>query len=335
MKNKKQILELTATICILLLLILFAEIAAAGAKEGLSICIQVIIPSLFPFFFITSYLNSVLLCMNFPGIRPLCKHLRFPPGCEGLLLLGLIGGYPVGAQAVRDAWKAGKLHRQQAHILLGYCSNAGPAFIFGVAGSLFPSPIAPWMLWLIHILSALLTALLLPKGYAETNCVTEKPPITLLQAFQNSLRITASVCGWVIIFKVILSLFFSILPIFLAPLQIYLTGILELSGGCIALSNVASVSNRFIICSGFLAFGGICVLLQTASATADVGLGLYLPGKLIQTILSLLLSVFLLFLLHKNELPIHVILIGFPVSIVSICLLRRYCRKKLWKISNL
>lgn len=334
-KNKKQILIATTTVCILLLLIFSPQITAEGAKAGLAICMQVIIPSLFPFFFITSYLNSMLLCMDIPVMKALGKCLHIPANCEGLLLLGLIGGYPVGAQAICEAWHNKKLHRQQAHILMGYCSNAGPAFIFGVTASLFNNPFTPWALWLIHILSAILTAFLLPKYHSDVKYMPDKSPITLLQAFQNSLRITASVCGWIIIFKVILSHLFSMLPVPGASFRTFLTAILELSSGCIALNNITSISNRFILCSCFLAFGGMCVLLQTASATADVGLGLYIPGKLTQTIISYLLSVFLLLMLHRNELRVSTILVSFPVSFISIWLLRNYCRKKLWKKSDL
>jgi hypothetical protein len=39
-----------------------------------------------------------------------------------------------------------------------------------------------------------------------------------------------------------------------------------------------------------LAFGGVCVLLQTASVTEGLSLGCYIKGKLIQTLFSLWLS---------------------------------------------
>jgi hypothetical protein len=54
------------------------------------------------------------------------------------------------------------------------------------------------------------------------------------------------------------------------------------------LDTFPSESTRFILSSLFLAFGGFCVMLQTASVTKDLGLGLYIPGKIIQTAISTL-----------------------------------------------
>lgn len=334
MRTKTQTVRLITAICLLFLLIINADVSAAGAKEGVTLCIQVIIPSLFPFFLITSYLNPLLLGMKVPGLAPLTKCLGIPNGCEGLLLLGLVGGYPVGAQAVSNAYQMGKLEQRNAHILMGYCSNAGPAFIFGVTGILFPTPAAPWILWGIHILSAIITGLILPKCSSSYHIQADSTSITFLQAFHKSLLITASVCGWVIAFKVVLALIFLILPSQIDPLNMYITGILELSGGCIALSSIDNLSLRFVVCSALLAFGGLCVVLQTASVCGDCGLGLYIPGKLMQTILSILISLPLVFI-HNRTLPdTATLLLIIIVGILNILLLRWYCRKKLWKLSH-
>ena len=72
--------------------------------------------------------------------------------------------------------------------------------------------------------------------------------------------------------------------------QIALMGFLELTNGCCGLALIADVRLRFVLCSGILSFGGICVLLQTASVTKGLSLSGYLKGKLMQTVFSLLLS---------------------------------------------
>ena len=64
--------------------------------------------------------------------------------------------------------------------------------------------------------------------------------------------------------------------------QVLITGLLELSNGCIQLTALSCEGLRFIIASVFLSLGGICVALQTASVTEDIPKDLYFPGKLLQ-----------------------------------------------------
>lgn len=301
MKHKNLICRVCFASAIMAALMFNANIAASGAAAGVDLCLKVIIPSLFPFFVVTTYLNHCLLGIRIPGIRSVARLLRIPDGGESLLVLGLIGGYPVGAQLIADAYRSGQLNKRTAQILLGYCSNAGPAFIFGITGSLFSSTWISFGLWGIHILSALLTGFLLPRPCKEMQYTPSTVTITFPTAMDRSIRICATVCGWIVLFKILL----SYLKIWLAPIasnhaMITISGVMELSNGCIQLSQISTHSSRFLLCSVFLSFGGLCVLLQTVSVTSGLGLGLYIPGKLMQTSLSILVSmVFCVLCFHE------------------------------------
>ena len=175
--------------------------------------------------------------------------------------------------------------------MLAFCSNAGPAFLFGILGSQFPQFWMLWLLWGIHILSALLVGVMLPgKNNFEASAPSLTAP-TLTQAVNNGAITMGRICGWIVLFRVILAFcdrwFLWVLPDF-AQVGIY--GFLELANGCCALNSVTSVGARFVLCSGLLAFGGICVMMQTASVTGKLGLGLYLPGKILQALFSILFS---------------------------------------------
>jgi len=99
-------------------------------------------------------------------------------------------------------------------------------------------------------------------------------------------------CGWILCFRILLSFldrwFLWMLP---EPVRVLIWGLLELSNGCCALTQVESESLRFVICSLLLAFGGLCVAMQTASVTEGIPMGAYLYGKLLQTGFALILSV--------------------------------------------
>ena len=152
----------------LLLLILDARTAAEGMRSGITLCLRTVIPSLFPFFVCSMVLNSSLTGQPFHALRPLSRFCRIPRGSEALLLTGLLGGYPVGAQAVSEAYASGHLDRRTARRMLAFCSNAGPAFLFGMLLPIFENKNAVWVLWLVHMASALLVGKLYPGGGNST-----------------------------------------------------------------------------------------------------------------------------------------------------------------------
>lgn len=276
----------------LLILILDSKTAVLGAQEGISLCLRSVIPSLFPFIMLTNLMAGALGGTTAPLLRPLGKVLGIPAGAEGIFLAGILGGYPTGAQVIHEAWKYNQLSATEARRMLGFCSNAGPAFLFGMLGPFFSSQKYLWLLWGIHILSAIIAGILLPGRNNDTVSTISswKPSIT--GSLKRSVAVIGYVCGWVVLFRVLFAFcsrwFLWLLPI---EAQAAIYGLLELAGGCCSLNLVAEETLRFVICSGLLAFGGLCVAMQTASVTGSLGLGQYLPGKLLQTISSLWLSV--------------------------------------------
>lgn len=314
-------------VLILILLILDTNTAKTSASGGIEMCLKVIIPSLFPFFFVTLYLNTTLLGLSVPCFTRLTHWLHFPRGGDSLLLLGLIGGYPVGAQLILEAYRKGHLKKDTGKILLGYCNNAGPAFIFGVTGILFSSSWITITLWMIHIFSALLTGRLLPNPPQKSMVTIITQSVSVIDTLKKSMYSCATVCGWIVICKIItgyLSKWLSgVIP---TPVTILLNGLIELSNGCLMLDAFPCESSRFILASLFLAFGGFCVMLQIASVTKDLGLGLYIPGKIIQTAVSTLSAAIvshILFPGHTRHLFIYLL-----VCIPAIVLTKIYAENK-------
>lgn len=272
-------------------LILDAKTALSGAQEGVALCLRTVIPSLFPFFVLSAMLTGSLLGRRIPLLGCLGRLCGVPEGGESLLLTGLLGGYPVGAQAVAQAYRQGALTRADGARLLGFCSNAGPSFIFGMLMPLFTTPRAAWALWGVHILSALTVGTLLPGKRRSTVVLTAGSPPTLPRALEQAARAMAGVCAWVVVFRVLLAVLnrwcFWLLP---TPARLLLTGALELTNGCCALSDASGDALRFLLAAVMLGFGGLCVGMQTASVTGELGLGLYSPGKVMQAVISLLLA---------------------------------------------
>ena len=133
---------------------------------------------------------------------------------------------------------------------------------------------------------------MIPEKSTAPVRLTKTSPHSPSSALNTAIQVMATVCGWVVLFRVLLAFLkrwiFWILP---AAVQVAITGILELSNGCCELLAVPDVSARFGICSGLLAFGGLCVTMQTVSVTAGLSMKPYFLGKLLQTLFSLALAV--------------------------------------------
>ncbi len=276
----------------MLVLILDGKTAIKGIQQGLSLCCMALIPSLFPFFFLSALLTGALLGQAAPLLRPVGRLCRIPPGAEPLLAVGFLGGYPVGAQNVALACRAGQLKASDAARMLPFCSNAGPAFLFGILGPMFSDGKIPWILWAIHILSALTVGAVLPGGQ---NSVMGKRPetaaVSLTEALEKAVKAMALVCGWAVLFRMLLTFLDRwILWALPQPLPIAAAGLLELSNGCIQLSKLDHEGARFVLAAVLLAQGGVCVALQTASVTQGLSLKWYIPGKLLQAAVSFLLA---------------------------------------------
>ena len=93
------------------------------------------------------------------------------------------------------------------------------------------------------------------------------------------------ICGCILLFQVIVAFLERALGTWMPPaVEIGLSGLLELAGGCSRLPQLEAAGLRYCMASGFLAFGGLCVWLQTKSVIAPYGLTgrYYLSGKVLQ-----------------------------------------------------
>ena len=175
MKSKRILIGSLCAVGILIL-ILDAKTAYQGALEGIQLCAKVITPALLPFFLLCPILSSTWLGGTIGLFKVPGRILGIPRGGESLFLVGLIGGYPVGASTINEACKVGSLRKDDAQRLLGFCCNAGPGFLFGVLSSLFEQRYVLWIIWSIHILSALIVGFVLPHK-SESECTLPSRPI--------------------------------------------------------------------------------------------------------------------------------------------------------------
>lgn len=331
--GRKKLCRLFPLLCGILALILDAPTASKGAREGITLCLETVVPSLFPFFFMSVLLVGTLRNYRFVTGDFLCKAWNLPKGCESILVIALTGGYPIGAKTVSDACEQKMITKEDALHMIGFCNNAGPAFILGMTPMLFSTPLIPWILWLLQILSAWAAAKL--QGHPSKTAMQEadiQGKITYSAAMLQSLRSMALVSGWIILFRALLALFqkwvLFPLPVWL---RVFICGLIELSNGCCMLSEIPREDVRFFLCALLLCAGGLCVTMQTVSMLHHLDASEYLRGKAVQCgICSLMTAVLLPFLFPGSAFPtlasvISAVLLSF---LLVLSFVRNSSRKK-------
>ena len=268
----------------------------AQAAEALLLCGKSVIPALFPFLVV----SSLLIALGFgewvsPYLAGLMTPLfRLPGLASSALLLGLVGGYPIGAQTAADLYRQHLLTRQEAERLLTFCNNSNPVFLISVLGvGVFGGVRTGVALWLVHVLSALLVGLLF-RGHGKTADRRQAPsiacravslPAALVAAVRNSAGGMLSVCAFVTLFYVVAAPLEALGP----HLGTALVGVVEL----FSLTQLLTPDFfGFVLAAGCAGWGGLSVLCQTAAVLdgTDLSLRPCLLGKLTQGLLSAVLA---------------------------------------------
>lgn len=333
MKIWYKILKCTVTVLAMFMVILDTKTAISGVTDGIDICLKSVVPALFPFCVLSKLITSSAVGYPVRFLRALGRICGIPSGSESILILSFVGGYPFGAQCINDAYRNNIISQRDAYRMTGFCNNAGPAFIFGILGPMFEKRAVVWALMGLQVLSAVLVGILLPHK-SKNKCNTyQKATITLPVAVEESVRTMGIICGWVIIFRLILAYCDRwILCLTGMTFNAVIIGLLELSNGCIFLSNIPIPGLRYMIASVILSAGGICVAMQTSTVTKQIGKTLYVPGKVLQTCISALLACGTQYLLfpktQRYSVPVCVPILCISLVIIIITVLHR---KKVWK----
>ena len=296
MDRLRRALPLIAAACALMALVLCPDAAARSARGGLMLCAQMLVPALLPFFIV----SGLLRLLGLPGAlgrvcEPVTMRLFALPGAgASAMLMGLTGGYPLGAAAVADLTRDGLLERAEAERVLGFCNNSGPAFLIGAAGTgVFHDRKLGLILYLTHVLAAVVTGILLTPRSAR-RMPPQRVHVRVLtvgealpQAVRGAIDATLTVCGFVVTFSVLTGMLdaggvlgavseflareFETQPQFFRAL---LTGLLELGSGIGAMQGLAPTRANAALAAFLVGFGGVSVHCQTAAVLAGTGVGL-------------------------------------------------------------
>lgn len=310
MKNKLTVL---AALLLAAALLVYSALVLDTARDALSLCAQMIVPTLFPFFAASNLLNR----LGLPAYlgRLLSKSASRLFGVSGAgasaFIMGLCGGYPLGAAYIADMVKSGAVTHEEAERLLAFCNNSGPAFIVGAVGvGVFSSSAVGLRLYAVHIVSAVLCGVLLRERHVEKKSESikiETLPLSLAlpDAVRAAVGSVLTVCGFVTAFTVFVSLLnangrVDALASFLAGhtapdagfYRALLTGVFELGSGAAAMRGLPPSPINLALAAFLVGFGGISVFFQTKSVLYDANIkgSLHFAGRLITASISAVLA---------------------------------------------
>lgn len=296
---RKNILSVMGIFVTCYMLFTMPHAVSDGIQGGLSICFHTILPSLFPFMVLSSYIiKSDVLSPIYKALAPVTRFLFKQNDCSvSVIFMGLIGGFPVGTKMTAMLYENGRITQNQAQRLCMFCVNGGPAFIItavgvGMLGSSKAGLIMFVSLCLSSIILGIVSRFFDDKSENKQSNKTygQSPLLALSSSVSDNVNAMLSICAWIILFSAITQ---CIKQINIDENSYNaIISFVEVTKGC---SQIAKNTTLPII-TAIIGFGGFCVHCQVYSFVKATGLKYirFFTGRVINGALSALICYLLL-----------------------------------------
>ncbi len=285
-------MKLFISLALFLVFLICPAACAEGVRKGLSLAAADALPALFPFFVASALLVRSGLADRLAIItaRPLSVMYGLPPSAAPAVILGLTGGYPVGAATAAELASQGTLTPRDAARANLFCNCASPGFCVGLVGlGIFGNARTGAILYVIHISAALLTGLFMARSRQAPAALrtASQPqdmdfPSAFCGAVQQSAGTAITVTAFLTVFSILLELLKPLLEAL--PFGYAFAGLLELTNGLSVLPSLPLTTGTKLTLASFLTgFGGLAVHFQVRAITSPSGLptGHFTTAKLL------------------------------------------------------
>ncbi len=295
-QNKRVFVLFTCFSAAIIALLVFGGESCEGALKGIRLCLGVLVPSLFSFTALSVFAAESGLSEHMGRTAGKAFKILFnvSENLSAVMIMSLIGGYPVGARGIAALRKRGAISDTEAQKAALITVGAGPGFLITYVGNglLGYQEIGVCMLSAqiisVIILGNLNRIVFRDKEHNSSYKEINSAPLPLSNALTES--ITSAVyamlemSGMVIAFSVVL----RISERFFGQFNVYICMLLEVSSACEYLSR----SNNIILIAFAVGFGGVCVHFQVFAALKDIKLKkrLFFLYRIIQSILTALIT---------------------------------------------
>ncbi len=297
-------MKLLVSLALFLAFLICPAACAEGVRKGLSLAAADALPALFPFFVASALLVRSGLADRLAIIaaRPLSVMYGLPPAAAPAVILGLTGGYPVGAATAAELANQGTLTPRDAARVNLFCNCASPGFCIGLVGlGVFGNARTGAVLYAIHISAALLTGLFIARSRQTLPALRTASqssdmdfPSAFCGAVQQSAGTAITVTAFLTVFSILLELLRPLLDVL--PFGYAFTGLLELTNGLSVLPSLTLPTGTKLTLTSFLmGFGGLAVHFQVRAITSPSGLptGHFTTAKLLHGAIAATLTAML------------------------------------------
>lgn len=286
-KIKTKTVILTS-VCIALAVSFIAASNASinGAINGLCLCADILIPSLFPFCVISTFIIRSDIS-DFLGklLHPSGKLLF---GINGnatcAIILSMLSGYPVGAKLIGLLYEQNQLSQKQAQNLICCCVNPGPAFIvLAVGQGILNNRQMGYLLLAANIISCIIINIIFRSkepiiSQSAVNSLSYSD--AFVQSVSDACTSIIGVCAWVVLFSSVLETTGVFLP---QHIQNILTALSEIT------TSTVYLRKNIMLVAISLGWCGFSVHAQIMSVCGKI-MPNYLKFALIRLLHGLLLA---------------------------------------------
>ncbi len=308
MERTKEIFSKTFMILMTILgiycAIEYSKEMSQGIKNGLVLCVSTLIPSLFVFMVISSYIanSKVMDILSRVFEKPSQKLLGLSGVCTGVMIMSMLGGYPVGASCISALYKSDRINKMSAQKLALMAVCSGPGFVFNFVGqALFQNKTIGMILFCSQMVSFFTVCIVCSKCIRapdkDTAIILQTKNSDIVKAVNNGCNATINMCAMVILFSAIIHMCDEIFKSEPALIDA-ICGMLEVTTACSRLC----IKYPIYITSFLIGFGGLCVHFQIFSILRDIGINkfLFFLFRILQGIISAVVTYILLILISPT-----------------------------------
>ncbi len=291
-RKRKIILSLSTALIGVFLAVRYAEECRRGIGSGIGFCLEVLIPSLFFFMIVAAYIVqsgiAALLCRPLERISQ--ALFRLPAQSAAVILLAMIGGYPVGASCASILAKEGRLSPSQAAKTVYIAVAAGPGFLLNFIGrTLLNNPQAGTILLWSQVIAVILTGVIVghtvksePLSHSPRH-PEEVGRNLLVRAVRNASGAAFGMCAMVVMFCALTEVMDTVIPD--RGVCDIASAILEITNGC---SRTCGRTPLYLT-AFFVGFGGLSVHFQIFSAVGELPVkkGLFFLFRITEGIIAM------------------------------------------------
>lgn len=300
---KKSMLGCLSVLCLLMLLF-NPGLALEGARQGIMLWGNVVLPTLLPFMICSGVIVALdaIHILTGPFKPVLSDLLKLSAQGSYVLMSGLLCGYPMGAKTTSDFLDSGRISPEEGRYLLAISNHPSPMFVLGYIIAqirIIPGLAGSCPLWAV---AAALYLPVLPISILARYCyhykresypvsdtdTKEEYPFSFDSHMMGCFETMTKIGGYIMLFS-ILALYLTVFPFRMpALLRPALLGAVEITTGIQTIAHSVTGPAGAMLIIGSAAFGGLSGIFQTKSVLKNAGLSIrhYTLWKLLHSGLS-------------------------------------------------